>query len=84
MELNSVLHNNKGLYVIAEVTARQDNRAISFSQLLLAGSYEIAVKLSRQCKNKSEDIIIIPPFTRQENNSISPEATASFFRAYYG
>lgn len=82
MELNNVLESNKELYVIAEVKKRENNKAVRFESMLVAGSYEVAMKLSRQCK--ADDIIIIPPFTRREQKSISPEATASFYRAYYG
>lgn len=82
MDLNRVLENNKQLYVIAEVMLREHGKAVEFEPMLVAGSYEVAVKLSKKCN--VDNIIVIPPFTRQENNNISPEATASFFRAYYG
>lgn len=81
MKLGDILESNKQLYVIAEVKLRENYKAVSFEPLLVAGSYEMALKLYTYCK--ADDLIIIPPFTEKEDGKISPGAVATFYQSYY-
>lgn len=81
-DLGSILRDNTGVYVVAEVTGRENRKAIDFSVRYVSSNYDIATWLSGRCK--AEDIIIIPPFTNKETAITQAGEVAAFFRALYG